>query len=51
MAEVETSYETTKTPLIEPSMTVSRVERRRSWHLQQKIAITQESCAPGALVT
>lgn len=51
MTEDETSYETLKTSLSEPAMTVSRVERRRSWHPQQKMAIVQESCAPGAMAT
>lgn len=51
MTEDETSYETLKTCLSEPAMTVSRVERRRSWHPQQKMAIVQESCAPGTMAT
>lgn len=48
MAEDETSYETLKTSLSTPSVTMARVERRRNWHPQQKMAIVQESCAPGA---
>lgn len=51
MAEDETSYETLKTSLSEPQVSVSRAERRRSWHPQQKMAIVQESCSPGAVPT
>ena len=48
MAEDETSYETLKTSLSEELPLVPRPERRRSWHPQQKMAIVQASCAPGA---
>ena len=51
MAVDETSYETLKTSLSEPQVSVSRAERRRSWHPQQKMAIVQESCSPGAVPT
>lgn len=51
MADDETSYETHKTSLSEPEVSVSRAERRRSWRPQQKMAIVQESCAPGAVPT
>ena len=51
MADDETSYETLKTSLSDPQVSVSRAERRRSWHPQQKMAIVQESCAPGAVPT
>ena len=47
----ETSYEALKTSLSGPAASVSRAERRRSWHPQQKMAIVQESCAPGAVPT
>ena len=48
MAEDETSYETLKTSLSEDLTLAPRTERRRSWHPQQKMAIVQASCAPGA---
>ena len=51
MAEDETSYETLKTSLSGPQASISRSERRRSWHPQQKMAIVQESCAPEAVPT
>ena len=51
MADDETSYETLKTSLSDPQVSVSRADRRRSWHPQQKMAIVQESCAPGAVPT
>ncbi len=51
MAEDETSYETLKTSLSEGLALPLRAERRRSWHPQQKMAIVQESCAPGAVPT
>lgn len=51
MADDETSYETLKTSLSGPHVSVSRADRRRSWHPQQKMAIVQESCAPGAVPT
>ncbi|QXQ07820.1 transposase [Sphingosinicellaceae bacterium] len=47
----ETSYETLKTSLSGAPTSISRAERRRSWHPQQKMAIVQESCAPGAVPT
>jgi transposase len=46
--EDETSYETLKTFLSEDLTLAPRPERRRSWHPQQKMAIVQASCAPGA---
>lgn len=51
MADDETSYETLKTPFSEGLALPPRPERRRSWHSQQKMAIVQESCAPGAVPT
>jgi transposase len=48
VVEDETSYETLKTSLSEGLGLTSRTERRRSWHPQQKMAIVQASCAPGA---
>ncbi|QYE33187.1 transposase (plasmid) [Polymorphobacter sp. PAMC 29334] len=51
MADDETSYETLKTSLSEGLALPPRPERRRSWHPQQKMAIVQESCAPGAVPT
>lgn len=51
MAEDETSYETFRTCLSAVAVPGLRVERRRSWHPQQKMAIVQESCAPGAVPT
>ena len=51
VADDETSYETLKTSLSGPVASISRAERRRSWHPQQKMAIVQESCAPGAVPT
>ena len=48
VADDETSYETLKTSLIEGVPLAPRSERRRSWHPQQKMAIVQASCAPGA---
>lgn len=51
MADDETSYETLKTSLSGPAASISRAERRRSWHPQQKMAIVQESCGSGASPT
>ena len=51
MAEDETSYETLKTSLSEELVLAPRPERRRNWHPQQKMAIVQESGAPGAVPT
>jgi transposase len=51
VADDETSYETLKASLSDPQISISRVARRRSWHPQQKMAIVQESCAPGAVPT
>ncbi len=51
MVDDEASYETLETSVGGLSSGVSRVERRRSWHPQQKMAIVQESCLPGAVPT
>jgi transposase len=51
VAEGGTSYETLETSLHGGMPIAPRVERRRSWHPQQKMAIVQESCLPGAVPT